>query len=645
MFKRSLSVSIIILMFLLLLIFSLPDRTQSYNNGLQAVKGKMELAGWDIEYTKTLQLDGEWEFYWNQLLIPADFSEEKLDKPVLTGFMQVPSLWNGKSPGGEKLPVFGCATYRLVLENISYKGVLGLKKGNARFSSKVFVNGQELLSDGVPAGRASDYESGNTPQLGFFSGNGNKIEILVQVSNYEYPNSGIPVSIELGSENGMLHQNQRDYLFSIAVFVILLTIAFLFFNFFVVARFHGVKEYSMLLFSAFCILFALGNALADQRPLLLLLPNISFTLAFKLKDFFLTANFIVMLWIFHMFKKGFLPPKVLRILSIAYSTFLIEILILPIYIYIKVYMFVMFCNTIILLLLLIQSILLYVRNAEGFLLFISILAVNMYSLDAILFSLGFKNSSSFLQVYMMIFAAVMTLLLSMQYFTAIRHRQNSIKQTQEAEIAFLRAQINPHFLYNALNSIAALCTTAPDKAEEVVLELSQYLRGSFDFKRMDAMSTLDKELELLEAYLYIEKTRFGDRLKVVYDIDETLNLRMPPLILQPLVENAVKHGLMKKIAGGTVTVTIQRQGDDALFTVEDNGIGMEQDKLDYLLEENPRAGGIGVSNIKQRLKMLYDRELLIKSEKGNGTQVSFALPLRKEEKRRKLPLILYAKQR
>ncbi|WP_277406755.1 sensor histidine kinase [Lacrimispora xylanisolvens] len=200
-------------------------------------------------------------------------------------------------------------------------------------------------------------------------------------------------------------------------------------------------------------------------------------------------------------------------------------------------------------------------------------------------------------------------------------------RTQEAEIAFLRAQINPHFLYNALNSIAALCATKPQKAEEVVIELSQYLRRSFDFKRIDAMTTLAKEMELLEAYLYIEKTRFGERLQVEYDIDETINLPIPHLILQPLVENAVRHGLMKAIAGGTVIISVKRQETEAVFTIEDNGIGIEKERISGLLEEKPESGGIGIWNINQRLMMLYKKGLTIESEVLKGTRVVFCLPL------------------
>jgi sensor histidine kinase YesM len=601
---------------------------------LLAKKGRIDLAGWDMEQTAIIPLNGEWEFYWEQLLIPADFVLQSTDGPKLSGYMTVPGLWNKKVLEEKQLPVFGYATYRLVLENIPFHGVLGLKKGNARFSSKIFVNGQELLSDGVPAKQVTEYKSGNTPQIGFFVCDDKRVEILVQVANYEYMNSGIPVSLKLGTEPAMLHQFQQNQLFSFSVFIILITITLLLLIFFVVARIRGFKEYLLLLFALFCLFFAIGNALTDERTLLLLLPNIPFTIVFKMKDFFLSANFIVMIWIFHKFKRGLLPVHSESAISIAYGIYLLAVVLLPIHIYYKIHVLVMVSNTIILISLLIRVIILYIRKAEGVLLFIAVLSINQYSADAILFSLGLKTSSSFIQVYIMIFSAVMILLVSMQYFAALSNLQTSVKRTQEAEIAFLRAQINPHFLYNALNSIASLCQTAPEKAEDVVLELSQYLRRSFDFKRMDAMSTLTKELELLEAYLYIEKTRFGDRLKVEYDIDETLDLPIPPLILQPLVENAVRHGLMDNIAGGTVLISIKRQSNEAVFTIEDNGVGMDVGKVGKLLEENLKERGIGVWNINQRLKMLYNRELTVYSEKGHGTLVSFALPLVKDDIRR-----------
>ncbi|MBE5995572.1 MAG: histidine kinase [Paenibacillaceae bacterium] len=584
----------------------------------------MDLSNWNMDETKILSLDGEWEFYWNQLLTPKDFQLQV--QPSDKNFMQVPGLWNGKMIEGKKLPVFGCATYRLVLDHVPSREVMALKKENARFSSKVYVNGEELISDGLPARTSKDYRSGNTPKIGFFKNDSDKIEILVQTANYEYMNSGIPVSIELGREDVMLHQHQKDIMLALAIFAVLLAISFLYMIFFIVARIKGIKEYILPLFSLFCSLFAIGNALSDQRPLLLILPEISFTLAFKMKDLFLSVNFITLLWVFHEFKSGLIPLRPTKIISFVYGGYLLVILTFPIYDYYKIHQLVMVSNTIILLVLLIRAILLFVEKAEGMLLLVSVLAVNFYSFDCILFSLGFKTDSGFSQVFMMIFAIVMIFLLSMHYLNAIRLLQTSVMRTQEAEIAFLRAQINPHFLYNALNSIAALCATKPQKAEEVVIELSQYLRRSFDFKRIDAMTTLTKEMELLEAYLYIEKTRFGDRLQVEYDIDETINLPIPHLILQPLVENAVRHGLMKAIVGGKVIISVKRQGTEAVFTIEDNGIGIEKERISGLLEEKPESGGIGIWNINQRLMMLYKKGLTIESEFGKGTRVIFGLP-------------------
>jgi len=608
---------------------SLPNGSEQTSDGLYAVNGTMDLSAWNIEQKKIIHLDGEWQFYWNRLISPEEF---QLEDPMPSGFMQVPGLWNGKEIDGKILPPFGCATYRLILNHTPASKVLGLKKGNARFSSKVFVNGHELISDGIPASQAQDYKSGNTPKLGFFQNDSESIEIIVQVANFEYMNSGIPVSLELGREDAMLYQHQKNNMLALAVFAILWTIAFLYLIFFVVALIKGVKEYILPLFSLFCFLFAIGNGMADQRPLLFFVPDISFTVAFKMKDFFLSANFITLLWVFHRFKNGLLPLYPVRIISIMYGFYLLAVVVLPIHVYYEIHQVVMICNTVILLALLVQAIHLYIKEAKGLLLFVSVLTVNMYSIDSILFSLGLKASSRFSQVFMMLFAVVMILLLSMHYLTAITQLQTSVLRTQEAEIAFLRAQINPHFLYNALNSIAALCATAPERAEDVVVELSQYLRRSFDFKRIDAMTTLGKEVELLEAYLYIEKTRFGDRLEVEYDIDETLNIPIPPLILQPLVENAVRHGLMNNVAGGTVTISIRRQQGEAVFTIEDNGVGIEAARISELLEEKPKSGGIGMWNINQRLKMLYNRGLTVYSVIGGGTRITFCLPLDKEKK-------------
>jgi signal transduction histidine kinase len=211
----------------------------------------------------------------------------------------------------------------------------------------------------------------------------------------------------------------------------------------------------------------------------------------------------------------------------------------------------------------------------------------------------------------------------------LRKNQQLQSEAKDAEIAFLRSQIKPHFLYNSLNSIAALCIDEPHKAEELTLDLSQYLRSSFDFKQLDSLTTIENELELVNAYTNIEKARFGARLNVEYDVDANLDTQIPPLILQPLVENAIRHGLMSNLRGGTVKISVKQEADaEVSFAVEDNGCGMSEKQREEILKPVMEKKGIGLWNISQRIKLLYGKSIRIESAEGIGTKVFFDIPAR-----------------
>lgn len=622
MTKRTLTLLFITLTGLLILFIPiiLKDGRTSDRNPM-AYQGKLNAAPWDIALSPVIRLDGEWEFYWNQLLTPEDFAD---NAPVPDGYMQVPSLWNGKNVQGENLPAFGCATYRLVLENVPFQGVLGLKKTNVRFSSRVYVNGQVLLDDGVPARTAPEYRSGNTPQLGFFEHKGGTIEIIVQAANYEYINSGIPASLELGLEELLIIQHQQKHLTSLLIFGVLCTLALLHLIFFLVTRDGVLRNPMLLLFSLFCVLFALGNGLADQRSLLLLLPDIPFTLTFKLKDFFLSSCFIVLLWIFYQFQDGLLPLRLVIIISLVYAGYLAAIFALPIYMYYRIHGPVMACNTIVLLGLLLRSICLYVKDADGFLLFAALLPVNLYSADSILFSLGIKGSSGFVQVYILIFTVVMIGYLSVEYRGTVTRLRISMQQAQDAEIAFLRAQIKPHFLYNSLSVIAAQTTQEPQKAKNLLYALTDYLRGSFHFKAQDGRIPLSEEINTVRAYLSIEQARFENLLQMEYDIEKSLDAMVPLLCLQPVVENAVHHGIFKRPEGGSVRLGIHRKGNLVVIRVEDNGVGIPQALLESIRRGD--STGVGLKNIQQRLGTHRGAGLEIESVEGIGTVVTLKIP-------------------
>ncbi|MBP1744122.1 MAG: sensor histidine kinase [Firmicutes bacterium] len=192
-----------------------------------------------------------------------------------------------------------------------------------------------------------------------------------------------------------------------------------------------------------------------------------------------------------------------------------------------------------------------------------------------------------------------------------------------AEFRALRAQIEPHFLFNALNTIASFCRTNPVRARELIIDLSNYFRQTLN--RREDFVTLEREINFLNSYLSIEKARFGDRLVINIDIPEGLeNAKMPAFVLQPLVENSIKHGILPKAEGGTVTVKAESLGDIIGFSVVDDGVGMNMEKVEEITTFWP---GIGLDNVNERLKIIYPNfnGLEISSAAGSGTKVSFRM--------------------
>lgn len=206
--------------------------------------------------------------------------------------------------------------------------------------------------------------------------------------------------------------------------------------------------------------------------------------------------------------------------------------------------------------------------------------------------------------------------------------KNAVDERMRMEAAYLQAQIHPHFLFNALNSIMALSEIDTEKMRKLGEAFTTYLRISYAFLNLDRLVPLHREIELVKSYLYIEKERFEERLTVKWDAEAVNIAHIPPLTLQPLVENAVKHGLLSRESGGLLTIRIQTKPGAVRFEVEDNGIGMEPHKAAQLLcpSTNPEAG-IGIANTHRRLVQLYGRGLDIRSAPNQGTTVSFEIPV------------------
>lgn len=203
----------------------------------------------------------------------------------------------------------------------------------------------------------------------------------------------------------------------------------------------------------------------------------------------------------------------------------------------------------------------------------------------------------------------------------------SINQRLHLETAWLQAQIQPHFLFNTLNSIASLSTIDTDRMIDLMHHFGEYLHASFDVRNLQRVVPLKDELELVRSYLYINQQRFGDLLNIEWDIDDHINIEIPPISLQTLVENAIRHGVLKQEEGGTVCIRIKDFLDYVAVSVIDDGIGIDPSIIDELqYGSHSSKSGVGLRNTDLRLKRIYGQRLQIKSTINEGTNITFHIP-------------------
>ena len=197
----------------------------------------------------------------------------------------------------------------------------------------------------------------------------------------------------------------------------------------------------------------------------------------------------------------------------------------------------------------------------------------------------------------------------------------------QAELRALRAQISPHFVYNCLAAIASFVRTDPDRARELLLEFADFTR--YSFRRGGAYTTLADELRNIERYLALEQARFGDRLTVTLTIaPEVLQVSVPFLAVQPLVENAVRHGLQSGTGRGHVTITAADVGQSAEIVIEDNGVGSDPEVIRAVLSGENATDSVGLGNVDARLRQAFGDQhgLVVETAPGAGTKVSFRVP-------------------
>ncbi len=203
--------------------------------------------------------------------------------------------------------------------------------------------------------------------------------------------------------------------------------------------------------------------------------------------------------------------------------------------------------------------------------------------------------------------------------------KESEKRLSLAEIRMLQAQINPHFLFNTLNTISYYCTFDSETTLNLIGYLSDYYR--YSLQSPTSFVTVQEEIQSICSFLELQKARFEDRIEIEFRMPEKIDLKIPPLILQPLVENAVSHGVLRKKEGGTIIVGIKDREKDYKIYVYDNGVGISKDKKKEVLKDKGERKSIGLLNVNERLKIMYGEKSKIHlySQEGKRTLVTFTI--------------------
>lgn len=592
--------------------------------------GTADLSGIDFSQNKLVSLNGQWEFYWNKLLMPKDFNSGQ--RPQVDSFMKVPGVWSSNT--GTHYASQGIATYRLSFYYPSTLKDPALRIQNVANAYKLYVNGQLIEEVGSALDNKASFRNDDKIIIIDLPKDTQKIDLVFQVGNLNCATGGLRIAPVFGSRQ-VLEQQRMLMLILQMLFiggVIIFGIHYL--SLFLLQK----KNKTALFFSILCFLTALRSMIWGETPLTILFPNASVDLRMYM-NYFTGYNYvaIVILFVYSLYPLEF-NKKIMGLVlfpSIIFDAFLL-ITNPELMTFYTNYLYIL----LILQMLYIMGVLMkaVLRKRDNAVLMFIVICVLVWAMNEDIINFILIGS---IYLSCMVLLGNFVVILAMSYVQARQQAMNHKKlilynekllesdrlkdKIMSTEMSFLQAQIKPHFLYNALSAIANVCEKDGKQASKLIIDLALYLRGSLEFNNLDKMVSVEKELEFVDTYFHIEQARFGQKIQLHKEIEVPLDFQIPVLILQPLVENAVRHGISKKPGGGIVTVRMMQNDKNLYIEIEDDGIGISGDKLAAILSEHDNAHGVGLINIHNRLLKLYGRGLEIMSESGR-TCVKLLIP-------------------
>ncbi len=595
-------------------------------NNLNIKDAKALVHNYNLTNGDKVSLAGEWEFFEGVHIV-----SNKIENPVADLIAEIPSSWTTYAIDGNKLPNGGIASYRAYLSGIKSTEPVLVSVQNLPGRCKIFIDGEQVFSNRSIYGRNNNstvVETYGDPIV--ISNPRQTHEIVIEITcDLSSGLTSIPI---LSTYNVY----QRSEMSAIALRYLLIGIV----AFFCIgATLLAVmqKEFGRQLWLILlCVVFIFRMLITNEgytvsQPIFL---NLSYEIMPSLV--YVSTYIIKLCMMMYLVKILNLKVSNPTLMVIALSFLLCAFVPYFIYDYIFIstsYMWlqgVAYIFDVFMIFKLSGAVVRKERYAIAYLVFYCITAAAIVIDNCYLNGFISGSASFIMPTACMMFIAFMMLVHFMRTVNAFSKAQKAAvleKEISEINTTLMLSQIQPHFLYNALNTIKYLTKKDPKKAENAIVKFSNYLRANMDSLTQKETISFEKEFEHVKNYIDIEQLRFGGRLNIEYNIEFT-DFCIPPLTIQPIVENAIKYGVNQKPEGGTVKISTAEDEDTVYVVVEDDGVGFDVNE-----KKNDGRSHVGITNIKRRLKSLLDAKVTIDSVIGEGTIVTITIPKNNDKRK------------
>lgn len=564
-------------------------------------------------------LEGEWEFYYRQFI-----ESDPQGEPKLSEMLEVPSSWAGNPLYDSPYESGGYASYRAYIKGFSYKDPVTIYIPNIASAYRIYLDGQLVTESGTLSKSATDTWSTPSSSKQKILLTPEEHEIVIEISSESY--SGLYLAPIIAD-----HSYTQNYTYSFlgiryAFIGIVIYAAIILFILGFLSKVRYFSGWLPVLF--LCLAFRMmisTEGYAISQPWF-------FNLSYERMTLLMFASTFIIKLVSLIYLQDELRLKLSKeftaFLSAAFLLVVVGVSFLPTSVYNNYYFVVLQLVSTLADLYVINRLCQELAKGDpyaGRLCFAYLFIFAGITVDA-LYTNGMMPflCSSFMPVCLSLFALQLTIIhadKAAKLFQRAREARELEHEVEKANMAVMISQIQPHFLYNALNTIKSLIRRDPKKAEQAVIDFSYYLRGNMDSLTHTEPIPFETELAHVKYYCDIELLRFSDKLKIEYDIQEK-KFCVPTLSIQPIVENAIKHGVTKKPEGGTVRISTASDDKDYIVTVKDDGVGFDPSAI----EEDDGRSHVGIQNIRYRFENMMHATVSIESEKGVGTCVTIRIP-------------------